>query len=170
MTACCRISTLELSCCGMKGQHAESLVEFLTQCPALVHRDLSGNHNFRSAETEWLSGVLGQCRELVHLNLWDNQFRAAVAASFAGVLVQCPAMTHLNLCNNWIGAHGAEILAGVLCQFSALAHLDLSQNWIKSFAGVLVFMMNRVILYQYRVRYRYLQYRSRNMSRYSCVL
>ena len=40
----------------------------LAQGPALAHLDLSGNFDFGAAEAENLAGVLGQCRELVHLN------------------------------------------------------------------------------------------------------
>jgi Ran GTPase-activating protein (RanGAP) involved in mRNA processing and transport len=53
----------------MKGHDAESLAEVQVQCPALTHLDLNDNHNFGAAGAERLPGVLGQCRELVHLNL-----------------------------------------------------------------------------------------------------
>ena len=46
--------------------------------------------------------MLGQCPELVHLNLsW--------AESLAGVLAQCTALAELNLSNNWFGDAGAEV-------------------------------------------------------------
>ena len=69
ITAWCRISTLELPCCGMKGQDAERLAGVLAQFPALAHLDLSWNHNFGAGGEERLAVVLRQCRELVHLNL-----------------------------------------------------------------------------------------------------
>ncbi len=81
MTASCRISTLELPRCGMKGQDAEGLAGVLAQCPALAHLDLSGNPNFGAAGAERLVGVLGQCPELVHLNLSGNDIRAVGAES-----------------------------------------------------------------------------------------
>jgi hypothetical protein len=40
LTARCRISTLELPRCEMKGQDAERLAGVLTQCPVLVQIDL----------------------------------------------------------------------------------------------------------------------------------
>jgi hypothetical protein len=72
MTASCRISTLELPRCGMKGQDAEGLAGVLAQCPALAHLDLSGNPNFGAAGAERLVGVLGQCTALAHLDLSGN--------------------------------------------------------------------------------------------------
>ena len=74
--------------------------------------------------------MLGQCRELAHLDLsgLNNQIGDAGAESLSGVLAHCAALVHLNLCSNFIGAGGAERLAGVLAQCTALAHLDLSDN------------------------------------------
>jgi hypothetical protein len=72
MTAWCRITTLELPCCDIKGQDAEKLAGVLAQCPALAHLDLSHNYNFGAAGAERLAEVLGQCRELLHLNLGHN--------------------------------------------------------------------------------------------------
>ncbi len=142
MAAWCRISTLELPECDMKGQDAERLAAVLAQCPALAHLDLSDNYNFGSAGAEKLAGVLGQCRELVHLNLWGNKMGNAGAESLAGVLGQCRELMHLNLGHNVIGAGGAGRLAGVLPQCTALAHLNLRDNDIgaggaERLAGVL---------------------------------
>jgi hypothetical protein len=103
MTAWCRIITLELPRCEMKGQDAEGLAEVLAQCPALAHLDLSGNHKFHhfwntvSPQTHaGMLGVLGQCRGLVHLNLSYNGIQAAGGADrlerLAGVLAQCTAL------------------------------------------------------------------------------
>ena len=72
LTAQCRISTLELPRCEMKGQDAERFAGVLAQCPALAHLDLSGKSGFGAAGAETLAGMLGQCRELVHLNLSGN--------------------------------------------------------------------------------------------------
>jgi hypothetical protein len=130
MTTWCRISTLELPRCDMKGQDAESLAGVLAQSPALAHLDLSANYNFEADGAESLAGVLGQCRELVHLNLSCNKIGAGGAESLAGVLPQCTTLSHLNLSCNYIGASWAEKLAGVLAQCAALAHLDLSYNRI----------------------------------------
>jgi Ran GTPase-activating protein (RanGAP) involved in mRNA processing and transport len=52
---------------------------------------------------ERLAGVLGQCRELVHLDLSYNKIGAAGAERLAGVLGQCAALAHLNLGYNQIG-------------------------------------------------------------------
>jgi hypothetical protein len=41
--------------------------------------------------------VMGQCRELVLLNLSGSAMRAAGAGSLEEVLVQCPAPAHLDL-------------------------------------------------------------------------
>jgi len=49
---------------------------------------------------------MGQCRELVHLNLRDNGIRAAGSKSFARVLGQCALLAHLNLGCNGIGQAG----------------------------------------------------------------
>jgi len=54
----------------------------------------------RHAESLGGVRVMGQCRELVHLNLIRNGIRAAGAGSLAEVLVQCPALAHLNLGRN----------------------------------------------------------------------
>ena len=43
MTGWCRISTLELPRCDMKGQDADNLAGVLAQCPALAHLDLCEN-------------------------------------------------------------------------------------------------------------------------------
>ncbi len=123
ITAWCRISTLELPCCDMKGQDAERLVGFLAQCPALAHLDLSWNVNFGAAGAEKLAGVLGQCRELVHLSISGNEIGAAGEESFAGVLVHCTALAHLNLGWKDIGTAGAESLQE--CWRSA-------QHWLTS--------------------------------------
>ncbi len=69
--------------------------------------------------------MLGQCRELVHLNLSGNQIGAGGAERLTGVLGQCPALAHLNVRMNRMGDDGAERLAGVV-QCTALAHLDLA--------------------------------------------
>jgi hypothetical protein len=137
----CRISTLELLDCDMKGQDAKRLAGVLAQCPALAHLDLSGNSDFGAAGTERLAGVLGQCRELVHLNLSSNWIGAGGAERLAGVLAQCTALAHLNLSHNLIGI-GVESLAGVLGQCPALTYLNLRDNEIgnagaESLAGVL---------------------------------
>jgi hypothetical protein len=50
-----------------------------------------------AAETESLAGVLGQCRELVHLNLDGHEIGANGAKRLARVLGHRPALTHLNL-------------------------------------------------------------------------
>jgi len=87
-------------------------------------------NDFGAAGAERLAGVLGQCRELVQLNLYYNCIRAARAESLARVLAQCPALTDLNLGKNRIDDSGAESLAGMLGQCAALSHLDLSGNEI----------------------------------------
>jgi len=84
--------------------------------------------------------VLGQCRELVHLNLGKNYIGASRGSTFAptpreterlaGVLAQCTALAHLNLNYNQLGEAGAERLLGVPGQCAALSHLDLSGNGI----------------------------------------
>jgi Ran GTPase-activating protein (RanGAP) involved in mRNA processing and transport len=142
MTGWCRITTLELPCCNIEGQDAESLAGVLAHFTALAHLDLSDNLNFGAAGAEMLAGVLGQCRELVHLNLSGNYIRAGGAESLAGVLGQCAALAHLDLGHNQIGNAGTETLAGVLVQCPALAQLDLYCNEIgsggaKRLAGVL---------------------------------
>jgi hypothetical protein len=128
MTAWCRISTLELPRCDMKGQDAVRFAGVLTQCQALAHLDLSRNYNFGAGGAERLAGVLGQCRELVHLNLSHNYIGDAGAERLAGVLGQCRELVHLNLSFNFIGAVGAERLAGALGQCTALTHLNLGWN------------------------------------------
>jgi hypothetical protein len=130
MTGWCRISTLALPCCDMKGQDAERLAGVLAQCPALAHLDLSGSFNFREAGAQRLAGVLGLYRDLVHLNLSGNHIGAGGVERLAGVLAQCRALAHLDLSYNQIGDAGAERLAGVLGQCTALSHLNLSCNVI----------------------------------------
>ena len=86
------------------------------------HLDLSGNFDVGAAGAERLAGVLGQCRELVHLNLDSNRIDAGGTERLAGVLGQ---LAHLDLRSNFIGAGAAESLSGVLGQCAALAHLNL---------------------------------------------
>jgi Ran GTPase-activating protein (RanGAP) involved in mRNA processing and transport len=74
--------------------------------------------------------VLGQCRELVHLNLSGNPIGAAGVESLAGVLGQCTALAHLDLSCNQIGDGGAERFAGGLAQSTPLTHLNLFDNKI----------------------------------------
>ncbi len=54
-------------------------------------------------DAEMLAGVLGQCRELVHLDLNGNfmNFGPSGAESFVGVLAQVAALAHLDLSGNW---------------------------------------------------------------------
>ncbi len=130
LTAQCRISTLELPRCEMKGQDAERFAGVLAQCPALAHLDLRGNFHCGAGGAERLGGVLGQSRELVHLNLSGNQIGDAGAKSLAGQMSQCSTLVHLNLSWNRISDAGAESVAGVLAQCRALVHLDLSDNSI----------------------------------------
>ena len=58
--------------------------------------------------------MLGQCQELVHLNLSGNYIRAGGVGRLAGVLVQCTALAHLDLSYDGIGTGGAERLVEVL--------------------------------------------------------
>jgi Ran GTPase-activating protein (RanGAP) involved in mRNA processing and transport len=129
MTGWCRITTLELQECDMEGQDAESLAGVLGQCQELVHLDLYSN-DIGEAGAERLAEVLGQCTALAHLDLGNNHIGPAGAESLAGVLAQCTALVHLNLCENGIEEAVAEILAGVLAQCPALASLDLCYNYI----------------------------------------
>jgi Ran GTPase-activating protein (RanGAP) involved in mRNA processing and transport len=91
---------------------------------------ISANSNFGAAGTERLAGVLGQCRELVHLTLKCNDIGSAGAESLAGVLPQCAALAHLDLYFNQIAEAGAKSLAEVLGQCASLAHLNLGNNKI----------------------------------------
>ena len=118
MTAWCRISTLELPQCGMKGQDTESLAEVLAQCPALTHLNLSFNgvgghfaNKFFEEENFYakpsyvtpashfarLAGVLPQCTALAHLDLSYNAIGPAGAGKLAAVLVKCPSLANINL-------------------------------------------------------------------------
>jgi Ran GTPase-activating protein (RanGAP) involved in mRNA processing and transport len=54
--------------------------------------------------------VLGQCRELEHLDLRGNQIGPGGAESLAGVLAQCTALAHVDLGLNVNGAAGEERL------------------------------------------------------------
>jgi len=94
-----RITTLELPFCDMKGQDVQKL-----------------------------GGLLGQCRELVHLNLCGNTIEAAGSERLAGVLGQCAALTHLDLSFNEIGDAGTASLAGVLGQYDSDRHVSAYPN------------------------------------------
>ena len=140
MTGWCRISTLELPRCDMKGQDAEILAGVLRlsgvlgQCRELVHLSLSGNY-IGAGGAERLAGVLTQCAALAHLDVSWNQIGPAGDAGTErlGVLALCPELAHLDLSHNEIGALGAEFLAGVLGQCTALTELDLGFNRIDVF-------------------------------------
>jgi Ran GTPase-activating protein (RanGAP) involved in mRNA processing and transport len=129
MTAWCRITTLELPECKMKGQDAERLAGVLWQCRELLHLNLSRNR-IGEGGAAGLAGVLPQCTALAHLDLSYNGIEAGGTERLAGVLAQCTALAHLNLRSNQIGPAGAERLAGVLAQCPALAHLNFCGNWI----------------------------------------
>jgi hypothetical protein len=86
LAALCRISTLELPRCEMKGQDTERLARVLVQCPALAHLDLSGNFNFVSSGAESFARVLTQCTALDHLDFSCNQIGTVGAESLTGVL------------------------------------------------------------------------------------
>jgi len=105
MTARCRITKLQLDRCEINNF-------FTKNC---------------------LTGVLGRCPLLTHLNLRSNAIRANGAGWLAKVLPRCPALAHLDLSRNWLGNDGAGRIAGVLAQCPALAHVDLSDNGIGSF-------------------------------------
>ena len=76
---------------------------------------------------ECLADVLGQCPELVKLELQGNNIQSRGAHGLAGELAQCTALAHLNLRNSMIRPK-VDGLTGILGQCSALTHLDLSQN------------------------------------------
>ena len=144
MTVWCRMSTLELPRCDMKRQGTESLPGVLTKCPALANLDLSRNSNVGSTGTERLVGVLGQYRELVHLNLRGTDIRAGGTESLAGVLVQCQVLSHLDLGYNDIGSAGTSSLGELLGQCASLTHLNLRHNQIgDSGAAKLVGVLGR---------------------------
>ena len=77
-------------------------------------QSFSGNSNFEADGAERFAGVLGQCRELVHLNLSGNLIGADGTERLAGVLGQCPELAHFDFQGNEIVDAGAESLAGVL--------------------------------------------------------
>ena len=68
MVAQCRITTLEVCNCEMKGQDAKRLARVLAQCPALAHLDLCWNA-IDAGGTESIAGVLARCPALAHLDL-----------------------------------------------------------------------------------------------------
>ena len=55
---------------------------------------------------ECLADVLGQCPELVKLELQGNNIQSRGPHGLAGDLAQCTALAHLNFCGNWIGTVG----------------------------------------------------------------
>ncbi len=130
LTARCRITTLELCHCEMKGQDTERLARVLGQCAALAHLNLCGNPIGAKGAGN-LSGVLAQPSALAYLNLSRNELGDDGAGRLAGVMGQLRALVHLDLSRNCINANGAWRLAGVLGQCAALAHLDLSGNGIR---------------------------------------
>jgi hypothetical protein len=87
MTVWCRITTLDLRSCEMKGHGSARLAGVLPQCPALAHLDLSGNQIGQDG-AESLAGVLGQCTALAHLDLCANDIgtvgRGRLRASWLG--------------------------------------------------------------------------------------
>ena len=90
----------------------------LAKCPELGHLDLSGNYKFGSGGVrgaERLAGVMGQYRELVHLNLNGNKIGASGAERLTGVLSQCPALARLELWGNDICAVEKGRLRGSWC-------------------------------------------------------
>ena len=66
MTVWCRPSRLELRCLGMQGQYAQKLAGLLGPCRELVHLDLSWN-GFQSCS----KGVSGEQQWLL-LNSWSR--------------------------------------------------------------------------------------------------
>ncbi len=102
----------------------------LAQCPPLAHLDLIRNYHFGSAGAERVPGVLGQCRELVQLNLAGNDifFGPGSTERLVEVLGHNPVLALVDLSNNGIVEAGADVLVGVLGQCSALAHLNFYRN------------------------------------------
>jgi hypothetical protein len=58
--------------------------------------------------------VLGQCRELVHLNLSRNVIGPDRAESLAGVLGQCTALAYLDVIGSALSGEGGFELRGVV--------------------------------------------------------
>ena len=108
MTACCRITTLELPDCEMVGQDAEILAGVLVQRPPLLHLDLSWNE-IGQLGLGYLSGLL-QCTALTRLNLNYTRSAEGGAERLAAVLVQCPALVHLDLKGNDIIGKALRLL------------------------------------------------------------
>ena len=74
------MTSLDLNRKRMGAVGADSLTGGLGQCTALTHLDLSYNWICKSpGAEERLAGVLGQCPTLVYLNLRDNEILFSVA-------------------------------------------------------------------------------------------
>ena len=88
----------------------------LAQCPALAHLDLSGNYDFGAAGAKACRSagtVLGQYRELVHLNLHYNMIGDAEAQ---------------RLTESWSGPEGGLLLKS---QVSEEESVDEEESYLE---------------------------------------
>ena len=105
------LQTLELSRCGLLLDDAVSLSAGLKSCRQLVELDITDN-NIGSHGMASLAEGLQYCTNLQVLGLINNNITSDCVAAIVGVMKRCRYLQKLYLSDNSIGVDGAAVLVG----------------------------------------------------------
>ena len=117
------LQTLELRVCGLLLDGAVSLSAGLKSCRQLVKLDISDN-NIGSHGMSSLAEGLQYCTNLQVLDLCHNNITSDGVAAIVGVMKSCRYLQELYLIWNSIGVDGAAVLVGGW-QHKSMLRLDL---------------------------------------------
>ena len=123
------LQTLDLSRCGLLLDGAVSLSAGLKSCRQLVELNISDN-NIGPLGMWCLAEGLKSCRQLVELNISENNIGSHGMSSLAEGLQYCTNLQVLNLITNDITSDGVAAIVGVMKRCKYLQKLDLSKNSI----------------------------------------
>ena len=125
------LQILDLSMCGLLLDGAVSLSAGLKSCRQLVKLDISDN-NIGPLGMWCLAEGIKSCRQLVELDISDNNIGSHGMSSLAEGLKSCRQLVRLYISRNNIGSHGMASLAEGLQYCTNLQVLNLSRNNITS--------------------------------------
>ena len=123
------LQTLDLRGCGLLLDGAVSLSAGLKSCRQLVKLNISEN-NIGPLGMMCLAEGLKSCRQLVKLDITHNNIGSHGMASLAEGLQYCTNLQVLNLCLNNITSDGLAAIVGVMKRCRYLQELDLMLNSI----------------------------------------
>ncbi len=128
ITARCRITTLAMPECGIKGHDAERLAGVLAQCTALAHLDLSGNSDFGAAEARGLQVCWGSAGS------WCASISGAISLDQPGqrVLQECWGSAH-----RWLTIISGTIRSAMLGQRALQECWRSAQRWLTSISATI---------------------------------